>query len=238
MSQSAVCRHCVIIKATVLEKKMAVSKAVSCLFSLVFFQQISMLDGKVNKCVSKSNTKPSYIYVHVNSKINHSGFCLSPPYYKGYIQTTMHACVYMCVWYIIRHIKQALSHHMSKHWPKGYGSNNNSIFILTIHPCLVYMLDHIFLFMPCRLKHVWYTTGIFIYVKQGRTSDWVGAEMKQWQQCIFGIWLLAPLRLDNLNSPQFGQWHFQHRLFLYPAFTNQTQINMQSDMWTTTARQA
>lgn len=187
MSQSAVCRHCVIIKATVLEKKMAVSKAVSCLFSLVFFQQISMLDGKVNKCVSKSNTKPSYIYVHVNSKINHSGFCLSPPYYKGYIQTTMHACVYMCVWYIIRHIKQALSHHMSKHWPKGYGSNNNSIFILTIHPCLVYMLDHVFLFMPCRLKHVWYTTGIFIYVKQGRTSDWVGAGMKQWQQCILGF---------------------------------------------------
>lgn len=62
-------------------------------------------------------------------------------------------------------IKQALLHHMSMRWPKGYGSNNNYMFILTIHPGIVYILDRVFLFMPSRLKHVWYTTGVFIYVK-------------------------------------------------------------------------
>lgn len=53
--------------------------------------------------------------------------------------------------------------YMSKRWTQGYGSNNNAIFIPTIYPGLVYMLDRVFLFMLSRLKHVWYATGIFIY---------------------------------------------------------------------------
>jgi len=42
--------------------------------------------------------------------------------------------------------------------------------------------------------------------------------------------LVPPLR-------HLGQWHFQPHLFLYPNFTDQTQINMQSSIWYTTAWQ-
>lgn len=146
---------------------------------------------------------------------------------------TQNSPIFMFLYYI--YIQYHTFHHWSENFPQGYGSNSNDIFILTIYPGLVYMLDRVFLFMLSRLKHVWYTTGIFTYVKQGRASDWVCAGKRQWQKCILGFGYLYHWGMAIWTAPSLVCDISSH-VCCSILLSWIKQINMLSSKWSTTAK--